>query len=136
MSHDRVSRGVYPLLREISLVLARRPPLIADSHGWVEVEALCAALREKAPRYSNFGSADLAEFHSELKTARGRFDLQGDRVRIRYAQNFHGVPRQPPLDEIPRDPLPLGRKGRVAATPRCRAEGSTRLNASSRNIRR
>ena len=63
---------------------------------------MCAALRKTAPKYSNFGSTELAELHSELKAARDRFDLQGDRVRIRYAQNFHGIPRQPGLgDDVP-----------------------------------
>jgi len=93
--------GVYPLLRAISIELARRRPLIADSRGWVDVEKLCAAVRTRSPQYSNIGPAELAELHSELKTARDRFDLLGERIRARYPKNFHGIPPQPPTDDVP-----------------------------------
>jgi putative RNA 2'-phosphotransferase len=69
-----------------------------DREGWVAVEDLLAGLRRASRRWRELTRADVEEMVS--RSAKRRFELDGDRVRALYGHSVRvriaGEPRLPP----------------------------------------
>jgi putative RNA 2'-phosphotransferase len=84
---ERLSRIVSHALRHDPAAYGLEP----DEGGWVDVEALLHALRERRP-WAGMDRDQLATLLTTLlATARKqRFELEGDRIRARYGHSLAG----------------------------------------------
>ena len=89
------------LSKTIALALRHRPWLFElelDDQGWVPVENLLDALRQRRDQWADLTAADLATMIA--RTDKPRYELRAGRIRALYGHSLPGklarVPAEPP----------------------------------------
>jgi putative RNA 2'-phosphotransferase len=94
-AHVALSKTVAHALRHEPWVYELEP----DDEGWVPVTALLSALRGHRWRWADLDRGDIAEL--VRRSAKQRFELDGDRIRARYGHSLPGRLSRSPADPPP-----------------------------------
>jgi putative RNA 2'-phosphotransferase len=84
-------RELVRLSKTVSHALRHAPwlyELELDAEGWVPVEALLSALRERRPAWESLTAGHLAEMVAQSDKA--RYQMQGGRIRALYGHSLPG----------------------------------------------